>query len=85
MSSITRMVLPPILSAMISDARGGMCDLGQPVVGESLCFLIDGVPNYTSPVFAIEEREQLELPQRISPQLEAALRRRPPGTNRETY
>jgi hypothetical protein len=73
------------LASSIPDARGGICDLGQPVVGEPLCFLIDGVPNYTSPVLAIEEREQLELPQRVSTQLADALQRRPRGNSRETY
>ena len=73
------------LASSISDSRGKMCSLGLPTVGEPLCFLVDDQPHYTSPVIAIEEREQIELHDRISPVLRSAIARRPAGTSRETY
>ena len=73
------------LAGAIPDQRGKICSLGVPVLGEALCFLVDGEPNYTSPVMAIEEREHLDLHDRISPLLRAELARKPGGTSRETY
>ena len=73
------------LAGSIPDARGAMCSLGLPGVGESLCFVVDGAYHYTSTVIGLEEREQMELPARISPLLRRELERRPAGTSRETY
>ena len=73
------------LADAVPDARGDMCSLRQPMVGEPLYFLVDGRPHNTSPVMAIEEREQIELPMRLSTPLEHAIARRPGGTSRDTY
>ena len=73
------------LASSIPDARGVMCSLGLPGVGDSLCFLVDGQYHYTSPLIAIEEREQMALPDRASPLLRRALVGRPAGSIRETY
>lgn len=73
------------LASSIPDSRGKMCSLGVPIVGEALCFLVDGEPHYTSPVIAIEQREHLDTSDRISPLLRRELARKPTGTSRETY
>lgn len=73
------------LASSIPDSRGRMCSLGLPAVGEGLCFLVDGQLHYTSEVIAVEERERVELGDRISPLLRSKLARRPAGTSRETY
>jgi hypothetical protein len=73
------------LATALPDARGAMCSLGLPLVGERLCFLVDGAPHYTSEVIAVEGRAHFELPSRVSPQLEREILRRPEGTSRETY
>ena len=73
------------LADAVPDARGDICSLGQPAVGEPLYFMVDGAPHNTSPVLAIEEREQIELPMRISGPLAREIARRPGGTSRDTY
>jgi hypothetical protein len=73
------------LANSIPDARGVMFSLGLPGVGEPLYFLVDGEYHYTSPVIAIEEREQMAMPDRLSRLLRSEIERRPEGTARETY
>jgi hypothetical protein len=72
------------LAGSIADSRGEICSLGVPGLSEPLCFVVDGQLHYTSAVISIEEREQMDLPDNISPLLRAELARRP-GTIRETY
>jgi hypothetical protein len=76
------------LATAFPDAHGKLCRFGVPAVGEPLCFVVEGRPQYTSPVFAIEEREQLDMSggfRRDSSSTHEEIARRASGSIRETY
>jgi hypothetical protein len=76
------------LATAFPEAHGKMCSFGVPVIGDALCFVMDGQPQYTSPVLAIEEREQLDLTAgfgRSDPAMSAEIARRMRGSIRETH
>jgi hypothetical protein len=49
------------LASAFPDATGHMRTVDLPVVGESLCFMVEGETRQTSAILGVEERAHLEL------------------------
>jgi hypothetical protein len=76
------------LATAFPETFGQVYSFGAPVIGEALCFVLEGCAHYTSPVLAIEEREQLDLAAgfgRLNPNAPANLATRSRASIRETY
>jgi hypothetical protein len=76
------------LATAFPDAHGKLCRFGVPVMGEPLCFMVEGRPQYTSAVLAVEEREHLDLSggfRRDVSKAHEEIARRAAGSIRETF
>jgi hypothetical protein len=76
------------LAQAFPDARGRMCSIRVPVIGEPLCFAAASGLHATSPVLSVEERQHLDLAgglSRLHPALRAALVLHPQSSIRETH
>jgi hypothetical protein len=61
------------LAGTVADARGHMCGLALPTIGERLAFMVEGDVLETSPVLAVEDREAIQLPRAASAALRTAI------------
>ena len=76
------------LATAFPETFGSVYCFGVPVIGEALCFVIENRAHYTSPVLAVEEREQLDLAAgfgRTHPNSQASMAYRGRGSIRETH
>jgi hypothetical protein len=76
------------LASAFPDAKGNMCSISSPAVGEPLWFAVGTGVHHTTPVFAVEDREYLEmspLASKIHPALRQALAAAPAQAIRDTH
>jgi len=76
------------LATAFPQTFGNVYSFGAPVIGEALCFVIEDNAHYTSPVLAVEEREQLDIAAgfgRFNPNSPAGMAARGRGSIRETH
>lgn len=57
----THWALNQRLAAAFPDARGKMCSVSTPLIGEPLWFAMAGGLHHTSPVLGVEERAHVQL------------------------
>jgi hypothetical protein len=72
------------LASAFPDATGHMRTVDLPVVGESLCFIVDGEQRSTSAILGVEERAHLELDMSLGRTPSQDLRRPRTSAARET-
>jgi hypothetical protein len=71
------------LATAFPESYGSVYGFSVPVIGEALCFVVNDNAQFTSPVLAIEEREQLDMAGGFGRLHPSALGQR--GSIRETY
>jgi hypothetical protein len=72
------------LASAFPDATGHMRTVDLPVVGESLCFIVEGEQRNTSAILGVEERAHLEIDMSLGRTPSQDLRRPRTSAARET-